>query len=321
MQFSIIVPVHNRPDEIRELLESLTKQTFTDFEVLIIEDGSTKTCKNIVCSFESKLTVRYYYKENSGQGFSRNYGFERANGNYFVVFDSDCIIPSHYFQSVSHLLKKQNIDCWGGPDRSHPSFTITQKAINYSMTSWLTTGGIRGHRKHVGEYHPRSFNMGISKEVYEKTGGYRITRMGEDIEFSIRIRKNGFRTILIEDAYVYHKRRTNLLYFYKQILFFGRARINIARFHPEQLQWLHSMPAIFLTGFIFSLASITFSSGLSTYFIFLYAAYALSLFFHALYLKKNILVAGTAVIAAFIQLIAYGDGFIREGVKYIRKNK
>jgi glycosyltransferase involved in cell wall biosynthesis len=318
MQFSIIVPVYNRPDEVRELLESLTEQTYTEFEVLIIEDGSTKTCKNIVRSFETKLTVSYYYKENSGQGFSRNYGFERANGNYFVVFDSDCIIPAHYFQVVNHHLKNQKTDCWGGPDRSHPSFTITQKAISYSMTSWLTTGGIRGRKKHLGDYSPRSFNMGISREVYEKTGGYRITRMGEDIEFSIRIRKNGFQTILIEDAYVYHKRRTNLIQFYNQIRFFGRARINIARYHPEQLQWLHSMPSIFLTGFIFSLVSFTFSSGLSTYFILLYAAYALILFFHALFLKKNILIAVTAVMASFIQLIAYGDGFIREGFQYTK---
>jgi glycosyltransferase involved in cell wall biosynthesis len=321
MQFSIIVPVYNRPDEISDLLESLANQTFTDFEVLIVEDGSTKTCKNIARSFESRLTVSYYYKENSGQGFSRNYGFERANGNYFVVFDSDCIIPSHYFQSVSDLLENQKIDCWGGPDRSHPSFTITQKAISYSMTSWLTTGGIRGHRKHLGEYRPRSFNMGISKEVYQKTGGYKITRMGEDIEFSIRIRKNGFRTILIEDAYVYHKRRTNLFLFYKQIRFFGRARINIARFHPEELQWLHSMPAIFLTGFILSLVSFALSSGISTYLIYLYAVYALFLFLHSLLQKKNVLVAGTATLAAFIQLIAYGDGFIREGIKYIKGDK
>jgi len=319
MQFSIIIPVFNRPAEVKELLESLTKQSYKEFEVLIIEDGSTKTCKKIAESFKKKLNIQYFYKENNGQGFSRNYGFERANGDYFVVFDSDCIIPPHYFYTVNNVLKKNNIDCWGGPDRSHPSFTITQQAINYSMTSRLTTGGIRGHRKHVGNYYPRSFNMGISRRVYETTGGYIISKMGEDIEFSIRIKKNGFHTILIEDAFVYHKRRVNFLEFYKQIRFFGRARINIARYHPEELQWLHCMPSIFLIALIFSLLSFVFSSGVSTYLIYFFLIYALLLFIDALLKEKNLFIALSGVYAAHIQLIAYGDGFIREGIRYIRE--
>jgi len=189
MLYSVIIPVYNRPDEIRELLQSLSRQSYKDFEVLVVEDGSTITCTDVVGEFKDILDIHYYFKENSGQGFSRNFGFKRAKGNYFVVFDSDCLVPGHYFQVVSEYLTRKKIDFWGGPDKAHPDFTITQKAINFSMSSVLTTGGIRGRKKHLGNYHPRSFNMGISREAFEKSGGYHITRMGEDIEFSIRLEK------------------------------------------------------------------------------------------------------------------------------------
>jgi glycosyltransferase involved in cell wall biosynthesis len=147
MVYSVIVPVYNRPEEIDELLLSLTRQSFHDFEVLIIEDGSENRCEHIVQKYSEKLAVRYYFKENSGQGFSRNFGFERASGDYFVVFDSDCIIPENYFETVHRFLSVTPVDCWGGPDRAHPTFTPIQKAINYSMTSFFTTGGIRGKKK------------------------------------------------------------------------------------------------------------------------------------------------------------------------------
>jgi len=322
MQFSVIVPVYNRPDEVYELLVSLSKQTYPPYEILVIEDGSTNRCKKIAEGFKKQLNIRYYYKENSGQGFSRNYGFEKAEGDYLVVFDSDCIIPEHYFQTVKTFIeKKGGIDCWGGPDRSHPSFSMIQKAISYSMTSPLTTGGIRGNKKHVGQFHPRSFNMGISKKVYEETGGYIITRMGEDIEFSIRILKHGFKTHLIEEAYVYHKRRTNFLQFYKQLRFFGRARINIARFHPEEIKWIHVLPSFFLIVFLLSIASYFFSSGISTKTINMFGLYAVLLYLHAIYKLKNPFTALFGVIAGFTQLTAYGEGFICETFNYIRESK
>ena len=214
--YSIIIPVYNRPEEIKELLESLTRQTFTNFEVLIIEDGSKDTCEEIVQSFQHRLKIFYYYKENTGQGLSRNYGYAKANGDYFIVFDSDCLIPEHYMESVEARLNTDYQDAFGGPDRAHTAFTPVQKAISYSMTSLFTTGGIRGNKKSVTVFHPRSFNMGISRAVWERTHGYIITRMGEDIEFSIRIMNLGFKVGFIEDAYVYHKRRTNFKQFFKQ---------------------------------------------------------------------------------------------------------
>ena len=233
-RFSVIIPVYNRPDEVAELLSSLTSQSYKDFEVLIIEDGSLNKCDQVVQNYIDKLDVKYYFKENSGQGFTRNYGFERAKGDNFIVFDSDCLIPENYFQVVHNFLEENSMDAFGGPDKAHKSFTPLQKAISYSMTSPFTTGGIRGNKKHVGKFHPRSFNMGISKELFHRTKGYKLTRMGEDIEFSIRIINEGFKTALIPDAYVYHKRRTSISQFYKQLHFFGRARVNVNRFYPER---------------------------------------------------------------------------------------
>lgn len=318
MLYSIIVPVYNRPDEIDELLSSLTRQTFSDFEVLIIEDGSDERCKSVADKYSGRLNVRYYFKENSGQGFSRNYGFERAEGDYFVVFDSDCIIPDHYFETVTRTLRSNRIDCWGGPDRAHPSFTPVQKAISYSMTSPLTTGGIRGGRKRIGQFHPRSFNMGISREVFEETGGYKITRMGEDIEFSLRIIEAGFRTALIPDAYVYHKRRTNFSQFFKQLHFFGRARVNIQRFYPDQLKAIHLLPVLFLIGIPVSLLFLIIRLPIISFAPFIYLLYAILLFTDSYRVSGNILVSLLSVPAAFIQLTAYGSGLIQEMKREIK---
>jgi glycosyltransferase involved in cell wall biosynthesis len=318
MLYSIIVPVYNRPDEIRELLESLTKQTVKRFEVFIIDDGSEKRCEQVVQDFSGILDVRYYYKENSGQGFSRNFGFERANGDYFVVFDSDCLIPPRYFETVTEFLKKNPVDCWGGPDRAHHTFSPIQKAINFSMTSFLTTGGIRGKKTHMGVFHPRSFNMGISREVFEKTGGYKITRMGEDLEFSIRIIKHGFKTALIEGAFVYHKRRTNLKRFFWQLHFFGRARINIKRFHPAELKPIHLYPSLFFLGMIASILFLLLQFPVLKYFYLIYILYAVILFIASLMKEKDIKIAFLAVLAAFIQLTAYAIGFITEMMKGLK---
>ncbi|MCC5940096.1 MAG: glycosyltransferase [Balneolaceae bacterium] len=312
MHYSIIIPVYNRPDEIGELLESLTKQTYKNFEVLIIEDGSEITCKNVVDSYAETLNIRYIYKENSGQGFSRNYGFERAKGEYFVVFDSDCIIPPHYFEHVSRQLEITKADCWGGPDKALPSFTAVQKAINYSMTSFFTTGGMRGGSRKSEGFHPRSFNMGISRQVFEKTGGYKITRMGEDIEFSIRIIKHGFKTVLMKSAFVYHKRRTGLKQFYSQLHFFGRARINITRFYPDELKLIHFFPVIFFIGYLIILPLFIAAPAVAGSLFLIYFAYTLLLFVHSLQTEKKIDVAFLAVAAAYIQFTAYGIGFLSE---------
>ncbi|QHT69620.1 glycosyltransferase [Rhodocytophaga rosea] len=320
-RYSIIIPVYNRPDEIRELLETLTRQTYRNFEVLVIEDGSVKKCDAIVDQFSSQLDIRYFYKENSGQGFSRNYGFERATGDYFVIFDSDCLIPEHYFATVEAYLNALPLDAYGGPDRAHLSFTPVQKAISYSMTSLFTTGGIRGNKKRVGgPFHPRSFNMGLSRKVYETVGGYIITRMGEDIIYTISIIEHGFKTGLIEDAYVYHKRRTSFSQFYKQLHFFGRARINISRYFPKELKTVHTFPALF-TLFCMSIPLLALFSGfLFKTALVLLGVYILLIFIDATRKNQSLQVGILSTAAVFVQLFGYGIGFLTEGWRKLTKS-
>jgi len=317
--YSVVIPIYNRPDEIKELLESLTKQTFTNFEVIIVEDGSQIKCEQICHSFKDKLNIQYFYKENSGQGFSRNFGFEKAKGDYYIVFDSDCIIPENYFETVDHFLNKNPLDAFGGPDAALDSFTIVQKAISYSMTSFFTTGGIRGGNKQLEKFRPRSFNMGISKEVFEKTGGYNITRMGEDIEFSIRIEKAGFKTGLIPKAKVYHKRRTKLSQFYKQLFFFGRGRINIFRFYKSELKAVHLLPVSFVLALFFWLSTALWQWDLFQLGAAVLAVYFILIGIDAFIKTKNFLVAWLSLITSFIQLFAYGMGFLKESFVYLRQ--
>jgi glycosyltransferase involved in cell wall biosynthesis len=316
--FSIIIPVYNRPEEVRELLQSLTKQHYQRFEVIIIEDGSSKKCELVVQSFSEQLDITYVYKENSGQGFSRNVGFKKAKGDYFIMFDSDCLIPSHYLETVHNHLQKREFDAYGGPDKAHKSFSILQKAISYSMTSPFTTGGIRGNEKHSGQFHPRSFNMGISRDVFEATGGFKITRMGEDIIFSIDIINEGFKTGLISAAFVYHKRRTSLTAFFKQLHFFGRARVHIGRFYPSEIKWVHLLPVLFVMGVLFTLTlplwypTLFFIIGLIGVLLFLILGT------HATIKTKSAAVGLMSMLTSFIQITAYGLGFLSE---YTRENK
>jgi len=320
MFFSIIIPLYNRPQEIKELLETLTRQTYTRFEVLVIEDGSTNDAAAIVQSFTNRLDVKYFVKPNSGQGFSRNYGFERAQGDYFIVFDSDCLIPPDYLEIVMHSLEANYLDAYGGPDDAHPSFTTVQKAISYSMTSPFTTGGIRGNKKRVGQFHPRSFNMGISRKVWETAGGYLITRLGEDIEYSIRIHSMGFKIGLIPHAKVYHKRRTSFFQFYKQLHFFGRARINIYKFFPASLKPVHFFPVVFTLGLLFVLIANIVNWPVAVLANILLTVYILLIFFHSLIKNKSLKVALLSIVAAMIQLVAYGLGFMQDFWKRIILN-
>ncbi|TZF84958.1 glycosyltransferase [Pedobacter sp. BS3] len=312
MFFSIIIPLYNRPQEINELLHTLTGQTYMQFEVLVIEDGSTNDARAIVESYRDKLDVHYYYKPNEGQGFSRNFGFAQARGDYFIVFDSDCLIPKQYLETVKNYLYEHPLDAYGGPDAAHESFTPVQKAISYSMTSPFTTGGIRGNKKSIGQFHPRSFNMGISRQVWEKTGGYILTRLGEDIEFSIRIQRSGFTIGLIPNAVVYHKRRTSLFQFYKQLHFFGRARINIYKHFPEELKPVHFFPALFTLFLFFTMAANIFNLPIAVLCNCLLAVYILLIFFHSWSVNKSAKVAFLSIFAAFTQLAAYGFGFMQD---------
>ncbi|MCU0447256.1 MAG: glycosyltransferase [Microscillaceae bacterium] len=315
MFFSLIIPVYNRPDEVQELLDSLTQQTYTDFEVIIVEDGSMNKCDTIAQTFANQLVIRYFYQQNSGQGFARNFGFAQAKGDYFLVFDSDCLIPANYLQIVFDAIQTRRWDAFGGPDKAHASFSPIQKAISYAMTSLFSTGGIRGNQKSAEKFRPRSFNMGISRAVFEKTQGYKITRMGEDIEFSIRIEKLGFKVGLIPEAFVYHKRRANFRQFYKQLHFFGRARVNVWRFFPDELKLVHLFPA----GFVLFLVAFLLTPFVGFY---LFEAQVLALllyitliFSDALAKTKNLYVSLLSIGAVFVQLSAYGIGFLTEWFK------
>lgn len=312
MFFSIIIPLFNRPQEIKELLETLTLQTYQQFEVLVIEDGSDDRAEEIVNSFVDKLDVRYFVKQNEGQGFTRNFGFQRAKGDYFVIFDSDCLIPENYLEIVNDALTKNYLDAYGGPDDAHPSFTPIQKAISYAMTSTFTTGGTRGGEKSVGQFHPRSFNMGVSRQVWEKAGGFIITRLGEDIEYSIRIHSLGFKIGLIPAAKVYHKRRTSFIKFYRQLHFFGRARINIYKFFPKGLKPVHFFPAVFTLGLIFTLIANIINWPIASLCNFLLALYILLIFFDAWWKNRSAKIAFLSIAAAFTLLIAYGLGFMQD---------
>jgi len=307
MKFSIVIPVYNRPDEVDELLHSLTLQQYIDFEVIVVEDGSTTSCKDVVDKYASNLDIHYFSKPNSGPGQSRNYGAERSKGDYLIILDSDCIIPEGYFEAIEKELQTSPADAFGGPDRAHESFTRTQKAINYSMTSFFTTGGIRGGKKKMDKFYPRSFNMGIRREVYEALGGFSNMRFGEDIDFSIRIFKGEYSCRLFPDAWVYHKRRTDLRKFFKQVHNSGIARINLYKKYPESLKLVHLLPAVFTIGVAIFLLGAIFC----LYSLLPIACYALLVLLDASIQNKSLAIGLLSVAASFVQLIGYGTGFLR----------
>jgi glycosyltransferase involved in cell wall biosynthesis len=307
LYFSLVIPVFNRPDEVRELLESLSLQSAGNFEVVIVEDGSMVKCDQIVEEYKTKMDIKYYYKDNSGPGPTRNFGAERATGDYVVFLDSDCLIPPEYIKTVLEFLSTNYIDAYGGPDRAHPSFTNMQKAINYSMTSFLTTGGIRGGKAKLDKFYPRSFNMGYSKAVFEKTRGFSSMRFGEDIDMSMRILKAGFKTTLIPEAYVYHKRRTDFKKFFKQVFNSGIARINLYKRHPEALKVVHLLPTSFLFGSVLLLLLTVFWKCWCILFL---VFYALMLLLDSTIKEKSIKVGLLSVPAGFIQLTGYGSGVL-----------
>jgi glycosyltransferase involved in cell wall biosynthesis len=320
--YSLIIPVYNRPQELDELLACIQTQEFRDFEVVVIEDGSTEDASLIIEKYKEAFPLAYFVKENGGQGFARNYAFERVKGDYFIILDSDALLEPTYLSEVDKAVKAEGLELFGGPDQDHPSFTPIQKAISYSMTSFFTTGGIRGKEKNIGgQFHPRSFNMGISRKVYEATGGFKITRMGEDIEFSIRCISLGFKSGLIPKAFIYHKRRTDFRQFYKQLHFFGRARINISRFFPKELKAVHFFPFFFFSYYVITGMALL---AMPVYGLFLLSgiiAYSLLIFISALISTKNIGIALLSIFAANIQLFAYGKGFAEEGIRKLFNNK
>ncbi|WNH11706.1 glycosyltransferase [Thalassobellus suaedae] len=309
LQYSFIIPVYNRPDEVQELLESFEAlKTSTQYEIVIVEDGSSISSKEVVESFKSKLDISYFYKENSGPGDSRNFGMQHAKGNYFIILDSDCILPENYLSEVEKSLKQDYVDCFGGPDAAHESFTNLQKAINFSMTSFITTGGIRGNKKSVDRFQPRSFNMGISKKAFEASKGFGRIHPGEDPDLSIRLWDLGYKTKLIPEAFVYHKRRISWSNFYKQVNKFGLVRPILNTWHPTTKKLTYWFPSFFILGLI--LAMLLFFINFK-WLLLGYALYFLLAFIVALLSTKSIIVSCFALIAICVQFIGYGYGFIK----------
>jgi len=319
MKYSIIVPVFNRPDEVDELLESLSHQEVKDFEVIIVEDGSKKPCKDVCDKYAGILDLHYYFKENSGPGQSRNYGAERANGDWLIVLDSDVVLPPNYLAATNSQLSTLNsqlISAFGGPDAAHPDFTHVQKAISYSMTSFFTTGGIRGGKgKKLDKFFPRSYNMGIRRDVYLELGGFSKMRFGEDIDFSYRIVEAGYKTALIPEAWVWHKRRTDFRKFFRQVYNSGIARINLEKRHPGTMKLVHLLPTVFTLGVMFMLtcalvAALLSSFCLSMLFLSPIILYSLIICGDSTIQNKSLWVGILSIPAAFTQLMGYGLGFI-----------
>ncbi len=312
-QYSVIIPVYNRPHEVAELLESLTHQTYKDFDVILVEDGSSITSERVFEKYSSQLSLKYFFKPNSGPGPSRNFGFEKATGNNFVLFDSDCTIPYRYFESVEQSMIQNPLDAWGGPDRGHKDFKAIQRAMAYTMGSVLTTGGIRGGL--ARGFQPRSFNMGIRREVYQRIGGFHFDRFAEDIEFSVRMKKAGFRIGLIPEAYVYHRRRTDFSQFFRQVSNFGAGRVMVGKAHPGQVKITHWFPALFLIGLLLLpvVAFISLPLGLAG--LMAYMAYLVVVSIDAWFKTESIAVALLSIPATLIQLTGYGSGFLKQKLK------
>lgn len=318
MLFSIIIPVFNRPQEVDELLESLCTQTFNDFEVVVVEDGSTEKCEEVCQKYTDRLTLRYHFKPNSGPGPSRNYGAERSQGEYLIILDSDVIVPADYLAIVKSELDREPCDAFGGPDRAHPSFTPIQKAINYAMTSFFTTGGIRGGAKRLDKFYPRSFNLGIKKSVFEALGGFAPMRYGEDIDLSTRIFANGYSCRLFPEAYVYHKRRVKFSSFFRQVKHSGEARVILKKKYPDTFKLVHLLPAAFVVGNLFLVVMALFHHWLWLAPIVLYC---LMVFVDSLIKNKDMKVALLSVPAAYVQLFGYGTGFIKASWNDILRKK
>ncbi|MCI6725151.1 MAG: glycosyltransferase [Bacteroidales bacterium] len=315
MKYSFIIPVFNRPDEVDELLESLTHQTLRDFEVVVVEDGSDVPCRDVVERYADRLQVHYYAKPNSGPGQTRNYGVERAEGDYVLILDSDVVLPEGYLQAVDNELAATPCDAFGGPDRAHASFSKMQKAINYAMTSFFTTGGIRGGKKKMDKFYPRSFNMGVRRAVYHELGGFSAMRFGEDIDFSTRLIRSGHVSRLFQSAWVWHKRRTDLRKFFKQVHNSGIARIHLTKRHPGTLKAVHMLPAVFTLGcaLLVVLAVAAALLGCPHWWALLlpFVLFALIIGVDATRSERSVGVGWRAVAAAYVQLTGYGSGFLR----------
>lgn len=320
LDYSFIIPVYNRPNETQELLESFKAVNFDrSYEIVIVEDGSSETSQAVVESFTDQLNISYFFKENTGPGDSRNYGMNHAKGNYFIILDSDCLLPTHYLTTVDTFLAQNYVDCFGGADAAHHSFSNLQKAINYVMTSFFTTGGIRGSKKSITKFEPRSFNMGISKLVFEKTQGFSKIHPGEDPDLSQRILKSGFQTQFLPNAYVYHKRRISWSKFHTQVKKFGLVRPILTSWHPSSAKLTFWFPSLFI---LFVIGSISLGLLFSEMFILPLAGYLSLVFLDATLKNKSVLIGFLTLPAVFIQFFGYGWAFLKSTffIRFLKKD-
>jgi glycosyltransferase involved in cell wall biosynthesis len=315
MVFSLIIPVYNRPDEVEELLESLLLSEYKEpFEIVLVEDGSTLPCDDVVQKFQDKLNISYYFKENSGPGDSRNFGMRKALGDYFIIFDSDCIIPPDYLSEVDKALREDYVDCFGGPDRALASFSNIQKAINFAMTSFLTTGGIRGGSEKIGKFQPRSFNMGLSRKGFEASKGFGNIHPGEDPDLSIRLWNLDFETRLFSKAYVYHKRRIDWDKFSIQVNKFGKARPILNSWYPQYNKLTFFFPTAFILGLVLAVILLIFNIDILLQ---LYFVYFIIIFIVSTIQNKSLKIGYLSVIAVWKQFYGYGIGFLESFIKII----
>lgn len=320
INYSFIIPVFNRPQEVKELLESFVNLNFeTNFEIVIVEDGSTETSEKVIEQFSEKLSISYYFKQNSGPGDSRNFGMKRAIGDYFIILDSDCLLPPHYLATVDAFLQKNYFHCFGGADAAHESFTPLQKAINYAMTSFFTTGGIRGNVRSVNSFEPRSFNMGISKEAFLKTGGYSKIHPGEDPDLSQRILKAGFDTTFLPNAYVYHKRRISWEKFYLQVKKFGLVRPILNKWHPSASKITFWFPTFFVLFVLFSLLTSIF---IAPWFLLPIVSYLILIFIDSSAKNRSLYIGLLTLRAVFVQFFGYGIAFLKSSflINFLKKD-
>jgi len=307
--YSIIIPVYNRPEEIDELLESLIHQTYTeDYEVVIVEDGSTIDAKSVIAKYSDQLNITYHYKSNSGPGDSRNFGMRNAAGNYFIILDSDCILPKEYLANADIALQADYVACFGGPDNAHDSFSDVQKAINYAMTSMLTTGGLRGNKNLKSKFQPRSFNMGLSKEAFRETKGFNAQRFGEDIDLTFRLWRANFDSQFIENAFVFHKRRTDWQSFYRQVFNFGAARPILNKLYPSTAKITYWFPSFFIIGLFISITLFFMDF---EWLLACFGFYSILIICDSLIRNKSLIVAILSLLASLLQFCGYGLGFLR----------
>jgi len=328
-KYSIIIPCFNRADEVAELLESISQLKFdpAQFEIIISDDGSTDNTKKLVEQNKSKLQCDLIYltQNNSGPGAARNHAMENANGDFFIFIDSDVTLSADWLFHIDLTLVEKKADAFGGPDSYREDFSPFLKAVNYSMTSFITTGGLRGKKgKKLARFYPRSFNMGLSRELWKKIGGFGSLRHGQDIEFSHRIIESGAQVIFIDQAVVYHKRRTNLRRFYKQVFNWGVARINLYKINKKMLEPLHSIPAVLTFVAVTLLVLSLIFDLIKTIVLWGFSAGILILIYSmidSIRIYKSIKPALWLPLVMPAQVLGYGFGFIYNAVRRIVLDK